>query len=306
MNSPDGAQLRPQTLLLDLLGAYVHGRGVAVWSGGLVALLGPLGFSSVAGRAAVHRVVARGLLERLRAGRHVKLRLSERGERILAEGDARIFTFGRTPAAPMAGPWTVVWHQVPPSHRLQRQRLAARLRFWGFGQVRDGLWITPHDRAGRVGAAIHELGLLTRVSVVVGTPLDGIDPENAWDMRRLRESYRRFLMQARAADVERLTDAQAFVCRTELVHAFRSFVLLDPELGGQAGLEEERRRATALFDERYRRLAEPASRHVDRILLDPQYALARVGPGSRTKPSPRGRVGWGRSLGSGLQAERRA
>ncbi|MFZ0214543.1 MAG: PaaX family transcriptional regulator C-terminal domain-containing protein [Candidatus Dormiibacterota bacterium] len=271
---------RPQTLVLDLLGAYVHGRRRSVWSGGLVALLGDLGFSAAASRIALQRVAGRGLLARERSGRLVHLALTVRGERLLSDGDARIFTFGRAPAV-ANDPWTVVWHQVPANHRLQRQRLAARLRFWGFGQVRDGLWLVPHDRAAHVMGAVQELGLGPRVTTVVGSPACAIDPASAWDLPGLRDAYRRFAERTLAAgDPGELTDEAAFLERTRLVHEFRRFPLLDPELPGQRGLERQRREAADLFADRYERLAVGASRHVDRRSTSPQYALALTRAGS--------------------------
>ena len=53
---------------VTLLGTYVRPFGDRVWSGGLVVLLGELGFSEGAARVALTRLVRRGLIERSRAG----------------------------------------------------------------------------------------------------------------------------------------------------------------------------------------------------------------------------------------------
>ena len=61
--------LQPQDLVITLLGTYVRPvRGDRVWSGGLVALLGELGFSHGAARVALTRLVRRGLIARERPG----------------------------------------------------------------------------------------------------------------------------------------------------------------------------------------------------------------------------------------------
>src|SRR5215471_14073298 len=86
--------LQPQDLVITLLGTYVRPFGDTVWSGGLVALLEELGFSHGAARVALTRLVRRGLLGRVRSGRLVHYRLTPRCDRLLAEGDGRIFLLG--------------------------------------------------------------------------------------------------------------------------------------------------------------------------------------------------------------------
>ncbi|MGH7918706.1 MAG: PaaX family transcriptional regulator C-terminal domain-containing protein, partial [Candidatus Dormibacteraceae bacterium] len=63
MNDASLVARHPQRLTLDVLGMYVRERGAQLWAGGLVQLLGDLGFSVGAARVAVQRLCARGLLE---------------------------------------------------------------------------------------------------------------------------------------------------------------------------------------------------------------------------------------------------
>src|SRR6185312_10819501 len=81
--------LQPQDLVITLLGTYIRPRGGTAWSGGLVQLLGEFGFSQGAARAALTRLVRRGLLSRVRQGRLIHYRVTERADRLLAEGDRR-------------------------------------------------------------------------------------------------------------------------------------------------------------------------------------------------------------------------
>src|SRR5207248_1114681 len=85
---------QPQDLVITMLGTYVRPTGDTVWSGGLVTLLGQFGFSHGAARVALMRLVRRELLARIRDGRHVHYRLTSRCERLLEEGDGRIFSLG--------------------------------------------------------------------------------------------------------------------------------------------------------------------------------------------------------------------
>src|SRR3984957_13931187 len=97
--------LQPQDLVLTMLGAHLRGPGQTVWSAGMVRLLDSFGFTTGSARAALSRLVLRNLLVRTRQARFVHYALGGRAERLLVEGDRRIFTFGRT--APSREVWTV-------------------------------------------------------------------------------------------------------------------------------------------------------------------------------------------------------
>ena len=94
------AQVQPQDLVITMCGSHLRRPGARVWSGGMVELLGEFGFSTDAARAALSRLVTRGLLARVKVGRMVHYTLTPRAQELLAAGDRRIFSFGRTaPAA---------------------------------------------------------------------------------------------------------------------------------------------------------------------------------------------------------------
>jgi phenylacetic acid degradation operon negative regulatory protein len=267
--------LQPQDLVVTLLGTYVRPFGDTVWSGGLVELLGSLGFSHGAARVALTRLVRRGLLERVRSGRLVHYRMTSRCERVLAEGDGRIFTLG-DPRGP-GDAWTVLWHQIPEDRRLERSRLARRLRFLGFGSVQDSVWVSPHDHSGEVEVLLGELGVSEYATVFLARvgAASGLSAmvSRAWDLSGLVERYEAFVaefepyvgVRARA----RLSDAEAFLVRTRLVHLFRGFPFLDPELPEElAPLSRPRGRAVETFRSLYVGLAEPSQRHFEAVTGD--------------------------------------
>lgn len=261
--------LAPQDLVLTLFGAYVSPRErTPVWSGGLVALLAEFGFSSGAARIALARMVSSGLLARHRAGRLVSYTLADRTVAILADGDRRIFSFGREPAT--SSTWTVLWQAIPEQRRHARERLVRRLRFLGFGSLQDGTWLAPHDREREVAALLAELDVTEHAGVLLGRPatLVGFDPvlSRAWDLAALAARYTAFVTEfaghrAPAARAS-LDDRAALVLRTRLVHLFRQFPALDPELPADvADPPPDRAAAVALFHDLYPALAEPAARH---------------------------------------------
>jgi phenylacetic acid degradation operon negative regulatory protein len=265
--------LQPQDLVVTLLGTYVRPFGRAVWSGGLVMLLREFGFSDGAARAALTRLVRRGLIARVRSGRLVHYSLTPRCERLLIEGDGRIFTLGRLPAN--IGPWTVLWHQIPEDRRLERARLGRRLRFLGFGSVQDSVWVSPHDHRDEVAELLAELGVAEHALVFVsllGSGAGGGLPAlvaRAWDLSELEGRYEAFCSgfdRYLEPDAPALSDREAFLVRTRLMHLFRGFAQLDPELPEElAPLAAPRTRAAEIFEALYTGLAASSQRHFDAV-----------------------------------------
>lgn len=260
--------LQPQDLVLTILGIHLRTPRAKVWSGGAVQLLGELGFSTEAARAALARLASRGLLERHKEGRLVFYTLSVRAEELLSDGDRRIYSFGRT--EPPSNGWTVVWHAMPETHRVARSRLASRLRFLGFGPVQDGTWVAAHDREQEARAVLRDLDVEEFASVFVGRLSRDVPPtalvRQAWDVDAASAQYATFIADygaLRDAEVRaKLTPAEAFANRTVLFHRFREFPAIDPELPREIDpLREHRAEAVALFDTVHEGLADSADDH---------------------------------------------
>jgi phenylacetic acid degradation operon negative regulatory protein len=269
---------RPQSLVITLLGAYVYPDDRVVWSGGLVRLLSELGFSVGAARIALARLTRRDLLARVRDGRLVHYRLTARASALLDEGERRIFSLGREVRP--ADEWTMLWHAIPDERRLERGRLARRLRFLGFGPIQDGVWISPHDREREVATLLEELRLVGHAAVLLGRPARLTDFEalvaRAWDVDELTRRYRAFELAFQrhvSNGRDELGEREAFLVRTRLVHAFRQFPALDPGLPDElVPTDGYRARAVGLFHDLYGSLAEPAQRHFDAATARPSPA----------------------------------
>ncbi|MEU6827110.1 PaaX family transcriptional regulator C-terminal domain-containing protein [Nocardia beijingensis] len=258
----------PQDLALSIFGAHVRKPGQKAWSGGLVTLMGDFGFSVEAARTALNRLVARGMIDRHREGRQIYYFVSAEGQEYLAEGDRRFFTFGKTQQR--ADGWTIVWNSLPESSRQERSRLATRLRFYGFGPIQDATWIAVGDREPEVLRTIQAWEIERYVAMFVGRLSRRIDPTSmiatAWNLPRVAEHYELFLRDfgnlADPAQRAVLDDTGAFVARTQMVHRFRSFPTIDPELPEALAPEvyQLRVRAVSLFDTVYDALEEAAER----------------------------------------------
>lgn len=271
-----GFEPAPQDLVLSLLGAHCVPRERGeVWSGGLVRLLEEFGFSSGAARVALNRLVARDLLARSRTGRHVHYALTPRTLAVLEEGDRRIFTLGGSPRTETRTEttWTVLWHSIPEDRRLARTRLVRRLRFLGFGPVQDGTWLAPHDREVEVAKLLDELEVAAHAGVLLGRPATAVDfgtfVARVWDLEELAERYRAFAEHFRAQPVDgTLGDRRALLLRTRLVHTFREFPFLDPELPEDlVPAPKHRAEALQLFHDLYPALAPAAQRYFDEVTV---------------------------------------
>ncbi|HEY4869548.1 MAG TPA: PaaX family transcriptional regulator C-terminal domain-containing protein, partial [Candidatus Dormibacteraeota bacterium] len=163
---------------------------------------------------------------------------------------------------------------IPDDCRLERGRLARRLRFLGFGSVQDGTWIAARDRQREVAAVLRDLGVAGYAGLMVGKPSTSLDfaafAARTWDLDGLAERYRAFVAEfgSHADDgvARDLDEVEAFLLRTRLVHTFREFPALDPELPAEVvPPPEHRSEAVSVFRRLFATLRAPAQRHFDAV-----------------------------------------
>jgi phenylacetic acid degradation operon negative regulatory protein len=281
--------LQPQDLVITFVGAYARGYA-RVWSGGLVSLLGDFGFSPGASRVALTRMVRRELLRPVRTGRVVHYEPTERLIHILDQGDDRIYRFGQSERT--AGQWTVLWHSIPERLRMERGLLGAGLRFLGFGSIQYATWVCPHDREQAALELVTDLGVAAHTVMFVGLRPGILELEpmivRAWDLQALTARYRRFVEEfepysSRRA-CARLDDRDAFAIRTRLMHAYRGFMSLDPELPDRMMPGARwRTRAIHIFGRASAALEEPAFRYFREVA---HLAGERTSDGRPTGDAP--------------------
>lgn len=233
-----GHALRPRAgtsakaVLLTVLGQYVAPRGGQAWTQTLIGALGAVGVEERNARQALSRLGEQGLIGGRRDGRRVRRFLTPEAVELLATGEDRIFGFGLA-ATRWDGRWLIVLCSVPEEHRSKRHLLRSRLGFAGFGFLSAGVAITPHvERETLATAILKELDLVENATVFIGGVGQLITASDllhrAWDMDALSDEYRTFvqMFQGRSPTTPRAR----FAATTELVHEWRRFPFVDPEL----------------------------------------------------------------------------
>jgi phenylacetic acid degradation operon negative regulatory protein len=267
---------RPHDLAFTLFGEYLLHRDAPVGTAGLIELFRPLGLTPAATRTVLSRMTRRGWLEAGRSGRRSFYAPTARARKLLAEGSARIH------APPATRPWDGLWYllaySIPESRRQLRDRLRLRLQWLGFGQLGNGLWISPHHLRGEVNELAAELGIADHLELF-RAQYQGYSSVHhlvaqAWDLERVNRRYAAFIERHRAAAAESTSPADAYLRRFQLVHEYRDFPLLDPRLperllpahwkGGEAA---------ALFRRCHDRLRAPADAFVAAV-VDEEPAAA--------------------------------
>lgn len=220
-----------RALLTTVLGEFVRPHDQAAWTQSLVGVLDEFGVSDKAARQTIARLRDQGWLTSSRLGRQTRWELTELSNGLLTEGAERIYQFGQV-ARPWDGRWLVVLASVPDADRNLRYRLSVGLRWAGFGSLGQGIWISPWTQSEPQAASLTtQLGIsATSFRAELGELGSGPElADQAWDLTALSSAYRQFLR-----DTELLVDNQAEASNTAaltaLVHRWRRFPSLDPDL----------------------------------------------------------------------------
>jgi phenylacetic acid degradation operon negative regulatory protein len=243
-----------RSILLTVLGEYVLPRGEPVWQETLVAALGALDYSEHAARQALARSVRDGWLASERQGRRARVRLTPATAELLRTGAERIYGFGRPWA--WNGEWLIVVLRVPEVRREVRHQLRTQLAWAGLGSLGGGVWVTPHgDREDELRALVEAQSDADVVSFrgrIGGLGEPRKVAEEAWDLDAVAEQYEEFHTRFRRA--QPASPAATFRTMTELVHEWRKFPFIDPDLPAELlGWGLRRRKADALFRDRHDR-----------------------------------------------------
>ncbi|HEY2287988.1 MAG TPA: PaaX family transcriptional regulator C-terminal domain-containing protein [Streptosporangiaceae bacterium] len=260
-----------RSLLITVLGEYVLPPGGPVWTSVLVRALGLLGVAEKSARQALARSAGEGWVSPARFGRRVRWELTGPGQTLLSDGARRIFSFGHA-ARDWDGRWLLVLASVPDSKRELRHRLRTQLAWAGFGALAAGVWVSPDPgREAEARSILAGLGLAdTAMSFLgrygsVGTQASVA--RQAWDLDAVGARYQDFI--AAFDDAAPAAGPDFFVAQTRLVHAWRRFPFLDPQLPASL-LPSDWAGTTAaeLFESRHQAWQQEAQRHWETLVAE--------------------------------------
>ncbi|MFF3394484.1 PaaX family transcriptional regulator C-terminal domain-containing protein [Streptomyces sp. NPDC002669] len=271
---PSG-KVQPRQLIVTVYGLYA--RDTAGWMSvaSLIRLLADLGVEAPTVRSSVSRLKRVGLLEARTVSGAAGYRISPGTERMLRDGDPRIFATRR---ATLAEGWVLVVFSVPESERARRHTLRTQLTRLGFGSVSAGVWIAPGHVHAEAEAVLARHGLRSYADLFRAEHLPAGGGEELaekvgswWDTARLQRLYVEFLdahrpFARRIANGATVTDREAFTTYIRVLTDWRRLVYLDPGVARELlPAEWSGTEASELFGELHARLAGPAGRHVERV-----------------------------------------
>jgi len=275
-------------MMFTLFGDYIMDRGGEIWVGSLIEIAGQFGLSQQAVRSALSRMSQHGWLKVRRVGNRSYYGATARTRRLLEEGQRRIFD--RRPD-PWDGHWRILVYSIPERKREVRTELRKQLSWLGYGPLSNGSWVCPHAVEQDVHQLVESLGIASHVEMF-SAEHEGVSDERdlsarCWDLIGLNRRYESFLSKYRPLlkDLEQrgdVTPSECFVQRFLLIHEYRKFFFIDPELPAELlpdiwhGTE-----ARALFHGFHGLLADRANKYFDSVFESPPTRRKRVGSNRR-------------------------
>ncbi len=263
-------------MLFTLFGDYILHRGDEIWVGTLIKLCGEFGLSEQAIRSALSRMSQKGWLRVRHVGNKSYYGLTDKGKRKLSEWGQLIY-HGRQDR--WDGKWHLLTYSIPESKRDIRNRLRKSLSWMGYGMLSNATWMCPRDVGPELQNLISSLEIERYVETFTATHKGFSKGKElvarCWDLESINNEYAKFLdnykprleaHKSRMTCNEHIESSECFVERFMLIHEYRIFPFIDPELpiellpDGWLGGE-----AAALFREYHRLLADKANEFFDSL-----------------------------------------
>ncbi|MGC5032517.1 PaaX family transcriptional regulator C-terminal domain-containing protein [Micromonospora sp. DT229] len=229
----------PQHLLATLLGEYLDSSEAELPSTAVIAMLREFGVSESSARAALSRLVKRGLIAGRGDARPPVYHLTPQA---IAKHRARMQHFLNFGACPpqWTGAWVMVSFSIPRSGQALRHTVRRSLSALRFVGLYDSVWIRPGSDAAPVRRALAELlqhvkdARWSVMHVRFDEEAGPHGPAGAYDLTALAAGYSRFIQQyaelRRAARSGEVNPVRALVARTSAMNSWRRFADSDPDL----------------------------------------------------------------------------
>jgi phenylacetic acid degradation operon negative regulatory protein len=269
--------LRSQDLVFTLYGDYIRHRGSEAWTGSLIELLRLLGMSEQAVRSALSRMSRKKWLKGRRVGNKSFYSLTPKSIKLLEEGAQRIF---QPRADDWDGKWCLLTYSIPEKKRHLRNKLRERLTWLGYAQLNHATWISPRILQRELDDLLDSLKIRGHVEIFCAEHLGFSSNREVvarcWNLEGLNQTYADFIARyepllnghkARLVEENGLDPSECFVQRFMLVHEYRSFPYVDPNLPAELLPDDWLGdKALRLFREYHELLTAGANALVDDVL----------------------------------------
>ena len=263
---------RSKSLVVTIFGDAIVPHGGTVWLGSLITLLEPFGVNDRLLRTSVFRLAQEGWLGSQRDGRRSSYSITPDAMARFVHAYRRIY-------APLNvhwdGSWTMILTGEGALNAAERNTVRKELLWEGYSVIAPGIMGHPAADVTALEELLRRLGVKDKLFVLqaasiaqVGArPLRELVAEG-WDLSGVAEGYQQFIarfapllaMLEASTDV---SDEQAFVLRSLLIHAYRRVQLHDPQLPVELLPEPwPGAQAYQLAREIYLRVCSAAERHI--------------------------------------------
>ncbi|MEN2767124.1 phenylacetic acid degradation operon negative regulatory protein PaaX [Ornithinibacillus xuwenensis] len=262
-------QFNTRSMIFTLFGDYIRHHDNVIWIGSLIRLLQEFGHNEQSVRAAISRMSKQGWVQSKKIGNKSYYSLTERGQARMEEASKRIY---KTDHPSWDGQWRILVYTIPENKRHLRDELRKELVWSGFGLLSNSCWITPNPLEEQVNRLIEKYDINEYVSYF-NASYEGMNNQSdlvqkCWNLDEVNAKYQSFIQeysQKYVIDKNRiekgeLSNGSCFVKSALLVHQYRKFLFIDPnlpqELLPKRWLGDS---AASLFKDYYNMLIEPAN-----------------------------------------------
>jgi len=223
--------------IVTVFGDVISQHGGSVWLGSLIDALEPLGFSERLIRTSVFRLVKEDWLQASKKGRKSYYGFTDSANKHYTKAARRIYA----PSTQHSdGDWLIVLPTfVPESQLISFKR---QLRWLGFSTLASGAFAHPSIERSSLDETIKEMHLSDAVIIFESRTFDSDSNsvlkklvEEKWNISELRINYQEFIdcyrpLLAAMTQGHKISDQQAFLIRTLVIHEYRRILLKDHEL----------------------------------------------------------------------------
>ncbi|WP_188385322.1 phenylacetic acid degradation operon negative regulatory protein PaaX [Ornithinibacillus halotolerans] len=262
-------------MIFTLFGDYIRHYDNVIWIGSLIRLLQEFGHNEQSVRAAISRMNKQGWVESNKIGNKSYYSLTDRGKARMDEASKRIY---KTEHPSWDGNWRILVYTIPENKRHLRDELRKELVWSGFGLLSNSCWITPNPLEEQVNRLIDKYDIHEYISFFQASYIGTNDQEElvqkCWNLDEINEKYQLFIQEysqkyvidKNKMEKGELSDGSCFVKSALLVHQYRKFLFIDPnlpqELLPNMWLGDS---AASLFTDYYKMLNEPAKRFFEQV-----------------------------------------